>query len=161
MTYLPTYFRKKITLILLSLTALSLSAPLVYAEFDESQAVAAVIIREAGGEGDVGMWAVANAIQNRANKKTPFEVVSAPNQFSSVSVVVVFHKATWEKIIEISSRHPQWERALSLAKDITNKTLPDITGGATNFYSGNVKPNWAAKMKFITQIGGHFFYKEF
>lgn len=131
-----------------------------FAQYSPNEAVASVIIREAGGEGHTGMWAVANVIQNRANNKSTFDVVAAPNQFSSVSSVVVTHKFTWEKIIELSKKHPEWPRALDLAKKIESKSLPDITGGATNFFSGNVKPKWAERMTQTAHIGGHYFWKE-
>lgn len=131
-----------------------------FASYNETEAVAAVIIREAGGEGHIGMWAVANVIQNRANKVSAFEVVSRPKQFSSVSSVVVTHKTTWENIIQSAKNHPEWKRAFDLAVLVNKKSLPDITGGATHFYSGDKKPSWAASMEFRTHIGGHYFYKE-
>ncbi len=105
------------------------------------------------------MWAVANVIHNRAGGRTPFAVISEPYQFSSVNSVVVTHKIKWEKIIEISMKHPEWHRALDLAKKIESQELPDITGGAINFYSGDVKPKWAYDMKQTAHIGGHYFYK--
>jgi len=53
----------------------------------DRQFVASVIAAEACGEGEVGMWLVAEVIYNRSVEwnKTPYEVVTAKNQFYGAS----------------------------------------------------------------------------
>jgi len=131
--------------------------------FNLTEAVAAVIVREAGGEGQRGMQAVANVIANRANNKTPFEVVNRKWQFSCVNSITVTKSDTWENVIAKSKRHRKWFDALELAKKVENKNLLDITNGATHYYAPKkvkTNPSWAAKIEYKTTIGNHKFYRE-
>lgn len=133
--------------------------------FVKTEAVAAVIIGEAGGEGKTGMQAVASVIQNRMVRRSQssYEVVSARKQFSCVNVVISTGTAkAWEDYIREQKRHSRWNTALKLAKEIENKNLKDITGGATHYYAHKriAKPYWAKSMKFTCVIGGHTFYRE-
>lgn len=135
--------------ILLIIISLFCSVPIF--AYTPEEVVAAVIIREAGGEGPIGMQAVANVILNRANnkKQEPFYVVTQKSQFATVS----------SEIIEAAKVHPRWQYALNLSEKVANKNLEDLTDGANHFYSGTQKPYWAKKMQFKVKIGGHYFLK--
>lgn len=124
--------------------------------FNHNEAVAAVIIGEAGGEGYVGMQAVANVIANR--KGTPFEVISKRYQFCAARSVVIDKTETWEQLIERRKRHARWGVALEMAEKIHE--LEDITAGSTHFHTPAVKPKWAKVLAFKKRIGNHLFYKE-
>ncbi len=137
------------------LIAFILSVSLAYG-FDQNQAVAAVIIGEAGGEGEVGMQAVANVIANR--KGTAFEVISRRHQFCAARSVVVDKTETWQELIDRRKKHPRWEVALDYAKRI--EQLPDVTNGATHFHTPAVNPKWAKILAFKKRIGNHLFYRE-
>jgi hypothetical protein len=57
-----------------------------------------------------------------------------------------------------------WIKALTLAQQMMNGTLPDITLGATNYYApagmkDGVPPSWASHMTYITTIASQRFYK--
>jgi len=123
----------------------------------EKQIVAAVIICEAGGEGEKGMQAVANVISNRAAKgKTPLKVVTQKHQFECITK----NLNDLENFVNKASKHPKWSQALNLSEKIANKSLVDITGGSTHFHNTSMTPYWAKKIQFKVKIGGHLFYKE-
>jgi spore germination cell wall hydrolase CwlJ-like protein len=132
-----------------------------------TEIIAATIIGEAGGEGYVGMQAVADVIMNRAvRSKLPvsyeqqvYEVVIVPYQFSCLSSVVVAKTKSWAQIISAAKEHPRWPYALELTQRIYNKTLLDITGGATHFHNLTVHPYWADRLTRTKRIGRHIFYK--
>ena len=143
---------------LLLILALFVYAVPAYA-YDKTDVVAAVIIAEAGGEGYKGMQAVANVIANRATiqKKTPYEIVVQPKQFSCISPVLE-KEMTFEAFIAKHKKHKRWNDAKELTRTIYFSKLEDVTGGARNFHSGP-KPYWAKKMTFTVRIGGHSFYR--
>lgn len=131
--------------------------------------------REARGEGNQGMLAVACVIANRAKKrKTSFNTeVMRPYQFSSMTT-----KGPW------LAQYPgpndiQWKQANLIVANITADTYTDITLGSTVYYNpeglidGTVPytlpdgavirmPSaWNQKaLKFAIQIGHHFFFTE-
>lgn len=121
-----------------------------------SDVVAAVIIHEAGGEGDRGMIAVANVIANRSIKKTPYEVVTRRHQFECITRYL----SNQDAFVARAKKHPRWAFARKLVDQINARTLQDITGGATHFHNLSMVPSWAKKITFKIQIGGHKFYRE-
>lgn len=54
-----------------------------------------------------------------------------------------------------------WNLSIRIAKQILikGKDVGDTSRGALYFHNDTVKPSWATKDKFLTQIGGHFFYR--
>lgn len=61
-----------------------------------------------------------------------------------------------EKILNATPAQLKTARRISEA--VINGTLPDITGGATNYHAKSVKPYWAASMTKTATIGNHIFY---
>jgi len=137
------------------LIAFILSCSLCFGVTDNEK-VAAVIIGEAGGEGEIGMQAVANVIANR--KGTPFEVISKRYQFCAARSVIVDKTETWQQLVDRRKRHPRWGLALEMVEKIYE--LPDVTNGATHFHTPAVNPKWAKVLAFKKRIGNHLFYRE-
>lgn len=117
----------------------------------ERELVAAVIILEAGGEGQRGMQAVAEVIHTRSRERrtTKREVVTQPFQFSCLN------SRTPAQAVARARAHPQWSTALRLAL-LKSATL---TRGANHYCTRTVKPSWAAGQRPVAIIGGHVFFK--
>lgn len=112
-----------------------------------NQVVSSVICAEACGEGEVGMYAVANVIANRSRKygMTPYEVVRQKNQFYGYTSP--HREKLYEQCGEISD---------GLTKRIME--LDDITKGALYFRRiGEKKRSWHRVM--TLKLGNHIFYK--
>ncbi len=129
--------------------------------FAENQIVAAVIIREAGGEGENGMLAVAGVIRNRSAKsgRTPYYVVTKPKQFDGYGRFVK-SVIDEDEYVKSTLTHPRWAYALFLADTLNKGECQDITGGSTHFYSGSKQPYWAKIFSYKLTIGRHYFYSE-
>lgn len=108
--------------------------------------LATAIYHEANSESEKGQIAVANVIMNRVkSKKFPnsvCSVVSQKNQFS------------WYG----KTKHKYNDKTVDIAEKVLSNRVHDVTNGALFFHSGK-NPHWTRKMKFVTKIGGHKFYK--
>lgn len=119
--------------------------------------VAATLIGEAGGEGEVGMQAVLNVIMNRSK-----------NDFNNAAKVCLkkWQFSVWNDqrnningYIKEKKKHSRWDVALKLIDKARNGTLSDITGGATFYVNPRVEdPDWRKKFKLTRTIGKHEFY---
>jgi spore germination cell wall hydrolase CwlJ-like protein len=114
--------------------------------------------RENRGGGYQGMQSVANAIANRAQTRrlSLYAVCTQPEQFSSLTAKGDPQLATWPE-----DDDPQWIEALEIAAAADAGELPDIIGGATNYYAASLDPapDWAASMTFTVEIAGQMFFK--
>lgn len=119
--------------------------------------LARTLVREAGGEGERGMEAVADVIRNRLGSgkygSRIRDVVTAKNQFEP-----------WNEKMRGTNVDP---RLVDAGSDIYNKALgvgrrvmdgsEDITSGAMNFFNPKVvHPKWAAGKEGL-DIGNHRF----
>lgn len=122
------------------------------------------LLGEAAGEGDKGMQAVANVILNRANSgqypSSISEVVLQPKQFSA-----------WNKgeggndpMGRYSKNSEAFKTARAIAAAAVRGELPDITGGALNYWAprgmkGGKDPYWAKNVPEDQRlkIGNHVF----
>ena len=121
-------------------------------------ALALVSWREARGEGVAGVQAVLNVIKNRAIKqnKTPYEIIIAPWQFSSMTATGDPELGLWPKLTDV-----QWLECVDLSQKLLNGTLEDNTDGATFYYATTIKPpKWSYSMEKTIQIGKQIFMKE-
>lgn len=139
---------KKI-IIFIILWILFVSVYIVYGErfYTPDEVVASVISAEACGEGEIGMYAVANVVANRAKKYniTPYEVVTQKNQFYGYTSEN--REKLYNQCKEVSDR---------LTSNIMQ--LDDITNGALYFRQiGEKKRSW--HRVFTIKIGNHLFYK--
>ena len=114
--------------------------------------------RENRGGGTPGMQSVLNVLQNRATHRGTSVYVEAVRkwQFSSMTApgdpnLILFPLDT----------DPQWAMALILAGQMSDGTLPDITGGATSYYADSMAtpPYWAATMTATVEIAGQKFFR--
>lgn len=115
--------------------------------YTPDEVVASVICSEACGEGEIGMYAVANVIANRSKKynKTPYEIVTAKNQFYGYTA---------------NNREELYNQCGKIADRLTKNImkLDDITDRALYFRKvGEKKRSW--HMVFTIKIGKHLFYK--
>jgi spore germination cell wall hydrolase CwlJ-like protein len=119
--------------------------------------VAAVLMAEAWGEGDIGMTAVAEVIRTRANefKKSPLAVVTTWKQFSCLN------KRTPDQLYAKFHRNPDFPKALAIARLLYNEPakLPGYSKGANHFTRSVEKPDWARGQRPVAIIGRHAFYR--
>jgi spore germination cell wall hydrolase CwlJ-like protein len=119
--------------------------------------VAAVLMGEARGEGEMGMTAVAEVIRNRANaaRKSPLEIVLKRGGFSCLK------DTTPEALHRKFHQMKTYPMALLIAKTCYNtpEQLPNVTKGATFFDSMKQnRPPWLDDVLLVTTIGNHRFY---
>jgi N-acetylmuramoyl-L-alanine amidase len=136
--------------------ALFVATPLLAAPSWNRQVVAAVLVLEADVDGEAGMIAVMNVIQNRASgfSETAYvKVVTKPKQFSCLN------RKGHATAVRTASRHDSWSLALSIVDRACSDTLPDTTGGATHYERRGTQAYWAKDMEQVAEIGSHVFYK--
>lgn len=129
------------------------------------------VLAEASGQGPEGMAAVAHVIRNRASVgryggKSVGEVVTAENQFEPWNDVGA-GKAN--DPMSYSPTDPNYQRAAKIVDGVFSGAVPDITRGATHFYSPggqaelakedgrSLVPSWAKGQQGL-KIGDHMFY---
>lgn len=130
--------------------------------FYHKEVIATCLILEAGGEGERGMQAVMNVIQNRAHGDPQefYAETVAPHQFAVFDSARGFFFKDFTLVIKKAERHPAWPVALALVERAYRADLVDITGGATHFSSARrPKPGWARDLRETVVIGNHRFMK--
>lgn len=126
--------------------------------------IAATLIGEAGGEGQSGMTAIKNVLDNRASKKNTSAAGEAirPKQFSmwnsatkDVKLKTDFDSNKIKAIIDKYKKHEKWNDAMSLS----SKKVKDTTKGANMYYAHNkIKPPyWTKDWTKTVVIGNHTF----
>lgn len=149
--------------------ALLLTPAIAHAEPDwGTKVVAAVLVMEGDADGEAGVHAVMNVIQNRAKGwsiESYLKVVRKPKQFSCLNGVVkgkVIDRKAEARFVTAASRHSTWRFALATVQAACHDRLQDITGGATHYHTLNLKkyPDWAKVFPPTTTIGSHKFYKQ-
>lgn len=115
---------------------------------DSISCLTANIINEAGGEGEIGMKAVASTTLNRL----------LSNRFGSTVCGVVYQKSQFSWVGRKSGHvsNPVARRIAEQYLKNYHKGM-DVTGGATHFHSGRF-PGWRGVVK-TKRIGGHTFYR--
>lgn len=119
--------------------------------------VAAVLMAEAWGEGEIGMMAVAEVIRNRAQERhrSPLGVVTTPKQFSCLN------NTSPEALYGRFATNPDYEKALRIARLIYNQPerLPGHAQGANHYTRSDEQPSWAVGKQPVVVIGAHAFYR--
>jgi hypothetical protein len=129
--------------------------------------LATTLVGEAGGDGEAGMKAVANVLNNRAKDKdkSPAEIALEPKQFSMWNS----HTVDGNDVKDVYNMYvtnvygknsSTWNKALKIAKNINN--LSDNTDGARYYYNpDDANPEWGEelndKWKTTLKVGGHIF----
>lgn len=130
---------------------------------DDRNIIARTIYGEARGEGEDGMQAVANVIQNRLASgirwwgHTLRTICLARWQFSCWNAT----DPNRPKLLAVPQDDPQFRAALQLADQVLAGTLPDITNGATSYFApamGRKPPAWTNGVDPCRIIGKQWFY---
>lgn len=141
-----------------------LTAPLTQASMDanarEEWCMATAIYFEARGEKYRGQVAVAQVVRNRVKHK------AYPNSICGV----VFQNQTWRNRCQFSfacdgiPERVNEKTAWATAEEIATKVirgdiyLPEVAN-STHYHATYVNPHWAARLKRMTKIGTHIFYR--
>ena len=127
----------------------------------QADIMARTIWGEARNQGIAGMQAVASVIMNRVKRggwygATPAEVCQKPYQFSCW----LKSDPNYEKLQNVTTADRQFAQAYDIAVKAINGTLADNTGGATEYHTKSIKPNWNYdKLVKTAAIGDHIFYR--
>ncbi|MBV6342484.1 cell wall hydrolase [Candidatus Magnetobacterium casense] len=130
----------------------------------EVSLLATTMLLEAGGEGELGMEAVAQVIMNRVYDErkrygnTLKEVILRKKQFSCFNSDVL-EKAK-KALLEIYNHDSLVDMAYQFCHNL--RTCPAVKA-ATHYYNPKLaNPKWADSpgMAFVKQIGNHIFMKE-
>lgn len=119
----------------------------------DREVVAAVLVAEAGIDGEKGLLCVYEVINTRAaiRKLSNVAVVRQRKQFS------VLNGVTPAALVAKSSKHPLWPVALRIAG---SPVTTNYTHGATHFESVHFKvPSWGKSGTEVATVGRHRFRK--
>lgn len=109
------------------------------------------IYSEARGEDPEGQLAVAQVTMNRVEHPAYPDDVCA--------VVFQEDQFAWTKR-PVSIEEPEaFIYSIRVASEVLLNRPPDLTDGATHFYSGNEPPDWASRLHLVGRIGNHTFFK--
>lgn len=137
--------------------------------------LALALWREARGQKDPGMAAVGCVVRNRVlkNKSTYYAEITKKWAFSSITATGDAQLGLYANVLD-----NQWHDAQSLAQQIADGKLEDVTGGATLYWNPNgitsdktFALNDGTAVKFpetwnpavvseTVRIGAHIFLKE-
>lgn len=115
--------------------------------------VAKAVYFEARGEKDLGKYAVAHVVMNRAKlakyNNDPCKVVHDTCQFS------------WrcDRKSDVPKDKDAWEDSVFVATVVMMGMSRDVTAGATYFHSKKVSPSWRKEFVRTATIGKHVFYR--
>lgn len=128
------------------------------------QIIAACLILEASDQGEHGMIAVANVINNRAYGKPShiYRVVKKPYAFTSLNTATTGKTGNrgYAGHVTRASRDRNWEAALNIVDRLYAGTLPDLTGGATHYSLVSEHVSWMKSMRQTVVIGSHKFLRK-
>lgn len=124
------------------------------------QCLATAVYFEARGESYRGQAAVAQVVLNRVKHSLyPGTICSVVYQNQSRRNSCQFSFAC-DGIPERITEPDAWAKAKEIAQKVLEGEiyLPEV-GNATHYHANYVRPRWASKMKKVTQIGLHIFYR--
>ena len=160
---------KKLILILLLLCdniayASDYAIPEQYNLNKEELCLVQTIYFEARGESFIGQLAVANVILQRLNNKsfpdTICKVVRSGRYWKGNPIK---NKCAFSYWCDGKSERMYDYNAYDIAIEVTNLALEGVTLSlvkeSTHYHAFYVKPGWSFKMKQVTRIGKHIFYK--
>jgi len=126
----------------------------------EKNCLAKAIYFEARGETERGQKGVAQVILNRVeNDSYPDTICEVVYQNQERRNACQFSFAC-DGRADNASESKAWIRALSVAEEVLDgENLVQQVRTATHYHADYVKPYWAPKMKRLSKIGRHIFYK--
>lgn len=128
----------------------------------DRQIIASVLVLEAACQGEEGMRAVLNVINNRAKGDPEGAVVQVARRkaFSCLNGITSQAKPDYGPAISRAMKDRTWESALSLVDAYCAGQLgPDNTDGSTH-YCIDPPQSWREQMAFTKRIGAHTFFRE-
>lgn len=117
--------------------------------------LAEVGYHEARGESDLGVAAVMSVVLNRKNTMGRW-----PNDVKSVVYDRCQFSYTCQTKIKKLKDFVQRERMYNLAWKVLQNGPLEYLKGATHYHTAKVNPFWSKKLKVITRIDNHIFYRE-
>jgi spore germination cell wall hydrolase CwlJ-like protein len=126
----------------------------------QKNCLATAIYFEARGESERGQKGVAQVILNRVeNNAYPDTICDVVYQNKEKRNACQFSFAC-DGRADRASEPKAWKRALSLAEEVLDgENLVQQIRTATHYHADYVKPYWAPKMKRLSKIGRHIFYR--
>lgn len=123
----------------------------------ELKCLAEALYFEARGESLQGQKAVAEVILNRRDSgKFPGSVCGVVKQGNKGGCQFSYHCGGNSRAIREKGA---FLRAKRVAEAALNGAPRTLTGGATYFHTGAVRPSWSRKFTRTTRIGSHIFYR--
>ena len=122
--------------------------------------MATAVYFEARGESYRGQVAVGQVVMNRlAHRLYPSTICGVVYQNQSMRNACQFSFAC-DGIPETITDQKSWKQAQEIAKGVINGSLylPEVEK-ATHYHANYVYPDWAPRLKRVTKIGHHIFYK--
>ncbi len=134
------------------------SAPLPAERTREVSCLAQNIWFEARGSSPADQRAVAHVVLNRVESRhypdDICEVVWQPKQFSWT------HDGRSDRVRFGNGRdRAVWKGIVETAMAATAGTSVDPTGGATHYHAVYVRPAWSSRMRALTRIDDHIYYR--
>ena len=131
---------------------------------NDLQCMADNIYYEAGNQSYVGKIAVGQVVLNRLKSPSYPRTICGVIYEGSQSTQTAVCQFSWtcSKRPPVVKNSANWIQSLRAANELlaNNGKMIDIIEGATSFHASYIKPAWAKKLKFVTQIDGHLFYAE-
>lgn len=126
----------------------------------EQRCLAEAIYFEARGEPENGQVAVAQVVLNRVkNPAYPNTICKVVYQNKHKRNACQFSFAC-DRVRDRTSVKPAWDLAKKLSTEIiSGKRWLKSVGASTHYHATYVNPRWARKMKKLSKIGRHVFYK--
>lgn len=134
---------------------------IIYINKDEYDCLVKNIYFEARNQPIDGKIAVATVtlerVKNNSFPETICDVVTQKR-----GGVCQFSWVCQDKELDLSKKeeYAAWQRAMKVAEDVLTGKVDPILDGATHFHADYVSPSWSRRLKRITKIGDHIFYKE-
>jgi|SRR5271157_1291300 len=146
----------------LSLILLLAATVAVHAQMYEQRVVAAVICAEAGGQGKIGMSAVAEVIHERSVQTgtSPFQVVTKGTRRNRAFSCLIGRSPAG--LVKKYGDYPGYKDiALPLATQVHNWPTNWVsqTRNATFFTRKEERPYWSKGRSPVAVIGDHAFYR--
>ncbi len=126
---------------------------------DEITFLALAVWREARGQSEECISAVAHSIMNRVNRPKWWgtdilSVVFKKWQYSSMTDPRDRQLTTWPRVDD-----PAWNQCLMVVDGVLSGKWPNPAPGADSYFDDSIEPPyWAEPDKFVVKIGRIFFY---
>lgn len=119
----------------------------------QCQSLAEAVVYESRGERDMGKYAVAWVIRNRAESprwpNTIRQVIHQRFQFSYIG----------DKHEQETPTKKDWTTAYIVGYDVLNDLIESPVNDATHYHEIGIIPTWARRLEIVARIDNHIFYR--